>query len=161
MSAEAPPTRAPHYFDNEQRGWPIADCARMLMDDLARFVKPARDFRGDARGHIWCAALDQTGARLAFTSDKGDGHLQLSVHESGWVKAEVFVSGARVFRAWVDEPFEEKEFWPDGADGITPPQGDPPGRISKRGRWLQLSCAHFPGVPDKGNGYWDVEDTLA
>ncbi|HRO02317.1 MAG TPA: hypothetical protein PLS69_01760 [Terricaulis sp.] len=79
------------------------------------------------------------------------------MHESGWVKAEVFVSGAHVFRAWVDEPFEEKEFWPDGADGIVPPQGDPPGRISKRGLWLQLSCAAFPGAPDKGNGFWDVE----
>ncbi len=158
MSAPAPPTRAPHYFDNETYGWAITDCAGFLVNTLAGFVKPALDFRGDANGHIWCAYVDKTSARLAFTSDKGDGHIQLDVHESGWVKAEVFVSGVRVFRAWLDEPYEEKEFWPDGADGIVPPNGDPPGRISKRGRWLQLRTAHFPRVPDKGNGYWDVED---
>ncbi|HRO02316.1 MAG TPA: hypothetical protein PLS69_01755 [Terricaulis sp.] len=58
----SPPARAPYYFDNEQHGWPIADCARMLMDDLARFAKPARDFRGDAHGRIWCAALDEASA---------------------------------------------------------------------------------------------------
>jgi len=160
VSAPAPPTRAPYYFDNEQHGWPITECAGFLVNTLAGFVKPALDFRGDASGHIWCAQLDKTSARLAFTSDKGNGHIQLEVHESGWVRAEVFISGARVFRAWLDEPYEEKDFWPDGADGIVPPGGDPPGRISKRGRWLQLRCADFPGAPDKGNGFWDVEDTL-
>lgn len=159
MSAPAPPSRPPYYSDNETYGWPIAQCAGFLVDTLASFVKPARDFRGDAAGHIWCAYLDKTSARLAFSSNLGHGHVQLSVHESGWVRAEVFVSGQLKQRVWIDEPYEEKDFWPDGADGIAPPNNDPPGRISKRGRWLQLKCAAFPGAPDKGNGYWDVEDT--
>lgn len=161
MKPPAPPTRAPHYFNNDQHGWPIADCAGFLVSTLAHFVKPALEFRGDANGHVWCAQLDKTSARLTFTSDQGAGHVQLDVHESGWVKAEVFVFGAPVFRAWLDEPYEEKELWPDGADAIVAPDGDPPGRISKRGRWLQLRCADFPGAPDKGNGYWDVEDAIS
>jgi hypothetical protein len=153
-----PPLRRPHYFDNEAHGWAIAECAAALVDRLAGFVKPALEFKGDAHGRIWCVELEQARARLAFTSDKGDGHVQLDVHQSGWVRAQMFVADACVFRAWIEEPYEEKELWPDGADGIVAAIDEPPGRISKRGRWLQVKTADFPGAPDKGNGYWTVED---
>ncbi|PZO51404.1 MAG: hypothetical protein DCF16_11445 [Alphaproteobacteria bacterium] len=151
-----PPTREPLYFDNESHGWTLDQCARGLLWTLWGFVYSPRDFKGSANGHAWIAHHDENNARIAFTSDKGDGHVQLSTHESHWVKIEVFVSGALIFRAWADEPYEEKEFWPDGADGIVPPDGDPPGRISKRGSWLQLRRAAF-GLPEAESDFWDIE----
>lgn len=157
MSDGKPPTREPHYFDNEVHGWPLDQCARGLLWTLHSFVFHPTDFVGAAKGHAWIAHKDENNARIAFTSDKGDGHVQLSTHESHWVKIEVFVSGALVFRAWADEPYEEKELWPDGADGVVPPNGDASGRISKRGSWLQIQCEKFPGVPTTETGYWNIE----
>ena len=157
MSDAIPPTRDPHYFDNESYGWPLDQCARGLLWTLRGFVHTPQDFKGSATGHAWLAHHDENNARIAFTSDKGDGHVQLSTHESHWVKIEVFVSGARIYRAWADEPYEEKEFWPDGANGEPDANGDAPGRISKRGSWLQIRCADFPGAPPDEYGYWNIE----
>ena len=160
MSAPIPPAREPHYIWNENQNWPLAECASGLIDTLCGFVSPARDFKGDAIGHAWVAYKSKTEARIAFTSGAKGGHVQLSVDASAWVRAEVYVSGALVLRAWVEEPWEEKEFWPDGADGVTPPDGDPPGRISKRGRWLQARRADFPHLLETGNPFFSLEDTL-
>jgi len=154
-----PPSRAPHYFDNEIHRWENKSCAQGLIGTLVSFVSPARDFRGDATGHIWPTYKDTDSARLAFSSSHGHGHVQLTRHETNWIKAEVFISGELKFRAWLEETYEEKEMWPDGADGVTPPDGDAPGRISKRGRWLQVKRADFPGVPEGENAYWSLEDT--
>lgn len=155
-----PPRREPHYIWNEDHNWPFADCASGLIDTLCGFVSPARDFKGDAHGHAWVAHKSKTEARIAFTSGAKGGHVHLTIDASGWVRAEAYVSGALVLRAWLEEPWEEKEFWPDGADGVTPPDGDPAGRISKRGRWLQLHRSDFPGVPETSNDYWSIEDTF-
>lgn len=161
MSEPAPPKREPYYFDNETYGWSMRDCAKGLIDTLSSWVRQPFEFRGDAQGRIWHAQGDfDDRAQLLFESDKGAGIIELTIDPTNWVKAEVFIGNELKLSVWIDEPYEEKEFWPDGADGITAEGGDPPGRISKRGRWLQLRCADFPGVPDKGNGYWDVEDTF-
>ena len=56
-------------------------------------------------------------------------------------------------RAWLEDPYEEKEFWPDGADGV----GEGPGRISKRGSWLQVNMQRFDAT--LGAGYWSLSDT--
>jgi|CXWL01.1.fsa_nt_gi hypothetical protein len=159
MSAQ-PPLREPYYFDNETYGWAIEDCQRNLIETLAGFVRTPLEFKGDAHGRIWHFGEYFAGrATLLFTSDRGDGRIELEPHESGWVKAELFVGDDFKFRVWVDEPYEEKDFWPDAADGIVPPNGDPQGRISKRGRWLQLQRAHFPSVPAGDGAWWSVEDT--
>jgi hypothetical protein len=152
-----PPRREPHYFWNEQYGWTLDACARGLIQILCGFVHSPGRFTGSAVGRAWIEREDGVSARIAFASDKGDGHVELTAHDSHWVKIEVFVAGAPVFRAWCEEVWEEKEFWPDGSDGITPPDGDAPGRISKRGSWLNIRCAFFPGVPDDGTGYWSLE----
>ena len=143
----------------EIHGWAARQCALNLLNQLADWCSRPLEFDGDAKGRIWHFQGDfEDRVQLLFTSDKGDGIIELFITEDHWVCAELFVAGAFKLRAWIEDPYEEKEFWPDGADGITPPQGDPPGRISKRGAWLQIRCADFPGVPDKGNGYWDVAD---
>lgn len=162
MSNPVPPPREPHYIWNEDQNWPLSDCASALIDTLCGFVSPARDFRGDASGHIWVAFKSKTEARLAFTSQNRAGHVQLSIDPSAWVRAEVFISGELKFRAWMEDPWEEKAFWPDGADGITPPNNDPPGRISKRGSWLQFKRAFWPDVVGQksGSDWWSLEDTF-
>ena len=70
------------------------------------------------------------------------------------MKAEVSAHGAVVFRAWLEDPYEEKEGWPDGADGM----GEGPLRISKRGSWLSIDARSFPGAPAGENGYFQLED---
>lgn len=160
MSA-TPPLREPHFFDNESKGWPLRQCAINLIGTLSWWVKQPLEFKGSASGRLWHFEGDFTDrAQLLFTSGKGDGVIELSVHESNWVLAELSVGGDVKFRAWLEETWEEKEFWPDGADGITRSDGDAPGRISKRGRWLQIRCADFPGVPNDGSGLWKLEDTF-
>lgn len=161
MNTPTPPSREPHYVDNEAHGWPLRQCAINLIGTLSWWVKQPLEFKGSANGRLWHFEGDFTDrAQLLFTSDKGDGAIELSVHETNWVLAELSVGGELKFRAWLEETYEEKEFWPDGADGVTPPDGDAPGRISKRGRWLQVRCADFPGAPDDGSGFWSVEDTF-
>lgn len=152
-----PPRRAPKYLWNEQYGWTLDACARGLIATLCGFVHAQSTFKGSAAGRAWIDREDAAGARISFVSDKGDGYVDLTAHDSDWVKIEVFVAGAPVFRAWAEEVWEEKEFWPDASDGVTPPDGDAPGRISKRGSWLNIRCAFFPGVPDDGTGYWSLE----
>ena len=69
-------------------------------------------------------------------------------------EAEVWVAGRLAARAWIEDPYEEKEGWPDGADGV----GEAPLRLSKRGSWLSIEAARFPGVPAGENGYFQLED---
>lgn len=157
MIQPAPPTRAPHYLGNEDHGWPLEDCASFLIDTLAGWAREPYEFRGHANGRLWRQRVDKASARLLFVSDQGDGHIDLSIDASFWVRAELFIVGELKFRAWIDEPYEEKDFWPDSSDGVTTPNGDPPGRISKRGRWLQFRRADF-GLAPATSLFWDVCD---
>jgi hypothetical protein len=161
VTAPTPPSREPHYGDNETYGWAVRDCAIGLISTFSGWCKKPLEFKGAASGRVWHFEGDFTDrAQLLFASDKGDGRVELSVDPTNWVKAEVFVGDALTFRCWLEEAYEEKEFYPDGSDGKPNAEGDAPGRISKRGRWLQIRCADFPGAPDQGNGYWDLEDTF-
>jgi hypothetical protein len=94
---------------------------------------------------------------LLFDTDKGAGRIELFITNEFWVCAELFIGDELKLRAWVEAPYQEKAFWPDGADGI----GEAPGRISKRGSWLQIYCPRFPGVSSEHSDYWDVIDLNA
>lgn len=133
MNAPGPPRRAPHYFDNESQAWPLRQRAINLIGTLSGWVKQPLEFKGSANGRVWREADFPDRAQMLFTSNLGDGAIQLSVHKSNWVLAELSVGGEIQFRAWIEETYEEKEFWPDSANGVIPPGGDAPGRISKRG----------------------------
>ncbi|HVY90436.1 MAG TPA: hypothetical protein VG942_16335 [Hyphomonadaceae bacterium] len=113
-------------------------------------------FGGDAEGEIWeTEEVSPSLFRAPFSCDRGDGVLELSMAPDGWVKAELLLGGAMIFRAWIEDPYEEKEGWPDGADGI----GEAPLRISKRGSWLSLDVVRFPGVTAGKDGYFTLEET--
>lgn len=152
MIAAAPPPRPAHLFAHEQ-GEPLQDAQRQLLLRLASFADPAIDFHGDCTGRLWLEASSDTSVRLAFSIDQAEGHIHLTAADNGWVRAEVTCSGASILRAWIEDPYEEPEVWPDGADGV----GEAPGHISKRGAWLTIDSARFPGVPANAQGYWQVE----
>lgn len=153
-----PPSREPHYGDNEAYGWAAEDCARNLMNRLADWTAPSLDFKGSAAGRAWRVENERTRARIAFTSDLGDGHVDLAIHGSLWVCIEVYISGDLKWRGWAEETWEEKEIYPDGSHGKPNAEGDAPGRIGKRGNWLLIRCADFPGVPANEFGYFNLEE---
>ena len=92
--------------------------------------------------------------RFDIECDLGFAQLELSLASDGWVKAELFHNTRVVFRAWIEDPYEEKEGWPDGAAGV----GEAPLRISKRGGWLDVDAAAFPGVPVGKHGRFQIQD---
>ena len=76
-----------------------------------------------------------------------EGRIELSISPSLWVRADVHIKGAWFARGWIEQCYEEYEIWPDGADGVIGPkvEDDPPGRISKRGTWIQFDTSQWPG----------------
>jgi hypothetical protein len=95
MNEPTPPLREPYYFGNEAYGWSLHDCARGLIGTLTSWVRQPLAFRGDAVGRIWHFQGDfDDRAQLLFTSDKGDGVIELSIDATHWVKAEIFVGEA-------------------------------------------------------------------
>jgi hypothetical protein len=76
-----------------------------------------------------------------------NGHIELSIDTSLWVRADFHRDNAWFGRGWIERCYEECEIWSDGADGIVGPkvEDDPPGRISKRGSWIQFDTTQWPG----------------
>lgn len=161
MNTPKPPSRPPHYGDVEIYGWSPRQCALNLVQTLAWWCHTPFEFKGDANGRVWWFQGDfDDRAQLLFNADRGDGVIQLFITDDNWVCAELFINDELKFRAWFEDPYEEKEFWPDGSDGKPNAAGDAPGRISKRRAWLQIRCADFPGVPGGEHGYFDLTDTF-
>jgi len=155
LSPPQPPQREPYYSDVEMYGWARRDCAINLIATLARWCNPPVAFKGNAAGRIWHFIGDyKDRAQLLFTTEEGAGTIELTIADNDWVRADVFMGEALILRAWIEDPYEEKEFWPDNGDGV----GEAPGRISKRGRWLQIETARFPGAASSTTGFWIVED---
>ena len=154
MTPPIPPARAAHLFAHEQ-GETQQDAQRSFLRSLALFADTPVNFHGNCNGCIWCESSNDISTCLAFATDRGSGVIEITLADSGWLRADLIASGVPVLRAWIEDPYEEKEFWPDGADGV----GEAPSRISKRGAWLTIDCARFPGVPPNANGYWQVEET--
>ncbi|MDK8874226.1 hypothetical protein [Paracoccus sp. SSJ] len=86
------------------------------------------------------------GERLEILAELAGGPVQivLEPHASGWLSIAAVCSGQEVFRAWLDRPYEEYEFWPEGAAIPAGRTIDPPGRIGKRRNWINLSAAAWP-----------------
>jgi hypothetical protein len=148
-----PPPRPAHAF---QAGEGVSGeaAARQLLAILALWCEPPLAFRGDAEGEVSLALQTDAHVALAFASNLGAGEIDIFLDADGWLRAEVLVDGAPPLRVWIEDPYEEKEGWPDGADGV----GEAPLRISKRGTWLNIDCARFPGVPAGQHGLFQLED---
>jgi hypothetical protein len=141
------PIRAPHYFWDGDGPATLASAQFLLglLCDFARLSPVWKDRAG--RDVLVTVEHEARGdARIAL-GGAFDGHIELVVTPSLWVRADVFLSGAWFARGWIERCFEECEIWPDGADGVVGPrvEDDPPGRISKRGSWVQFDTSQWPG----------------
>lgn len=147
-----PPPRPAHLFATED-GLSREAAQWGLLMRLSSFADIA--FTGDANGRI-AAAVEESPELLRFDidCDLGFAQLELSLAADGWVKAELFCNARVVFRAWIEDPYEEKEGWPDGAEGV----GEAPLRVSKRGGWLDIDAKAFPGVPAGEHGRFQIQD---
>lgn len=150
-----PPTRPAHLFDAEQ-GDSIEAAQSSLLYHFATLAAPHLSFHGAAEGEVRTLHNDATGLRLAFRCNLVEGVVDLTPAERGWVRADIAIDETHFLRVWLDQPYEEAEFWPDGATG----EGDAPGRISKRGSWLTLDCASFPCLPLMPTGFWTIEEIV-
>lgn len=141
-----PPLRAPHFFDDNDGPATLAS-ARWLLSTLCRFASFSRLWR-DRAGRDVAVTLARETEDAALISFSGalDGRIELSIAPSLWVRADVYLGEAWFARGWIERCYEECEIWPDGAAGITGPnvEDDPPGRISKRGSWIQFDTAQWP-----------------
>lgn len=76
-----------------------------------------------------------------------NGRIELAIDPSLWVRADFYRDGEWFGRGWIEHCYEECAFWPDGSDGRVGQrvEDDPPGRISKRGYWIQFDASQWPG----------------
>ena len=137
------PPRPPFYFAAEQKDATVAEAARRLLTFLVSQMEFFPDWRGedDLQLRLQILAHAETDARigLMWTQDEMAGHgvVALSVGADNWLVADLRLGPARVRRFWIEQAHEEIEFWPDGAISAASPLPEAPGRISKRGAWLQ------------------------
>jgi hypothetical protein len=142
-----PPLRAPQYLSDTD-GAPTLSSARRLLIVLCAFAR---------HSPIWC---DGAGRRIAVRLERETEHdalialsgafagrIALSIAPSLWIRADVYRDDAWFARGWIERCYEECEIWPDASEGAVGPlvSDDPPGRISKRGYWLQFDTAQWPG----------------
>lgn len=143
----SPPIRAPMFFDDGDGPATLAS-ARWLLSVLCQFASFSRLWRDRAGCDIAVKLERETddGALISF-SGAIHGRIELSIAPSLWVRADVYLGDTWFARGWIERCYEECEIWPDGADGVIGPrvEDDPPGRISKRGYWIQFDTAQWPG----------------
>jgi hypothetical protein len=142
-----PPIRAPFFFEDND-GAATLSSAQGLLSLLCRFASFSPIWR-DRDGLEIAVKLERETQNDALISLTGaiNGRIELSIAPSLWVRAELYCDDILFGRGWIERCYEECEIWPDGADGIIGPlvADDPPGRISKRGYWLQFDTSQWPG----------------
>lgn len=142
-----PPIRAPHFFWDDDGPVTLAS-AQGLLFLLCSFASLSPVWRDRAGRDIAVNLVRKTNqnALIQFTGAI-EGRIELSIAPSFWVRADVYLGDTWFGRGWIERCFEECEIWPDAADGIVGPnvEDDPPGRISKRGYWMQFDTSQWPG----------------
>jgi hypothetical protein len=157
-----PPIRSPHFFDDGD-GPATLGAAQGLLFLLCSFARRSAVWR-DRHGREVSVTVARETDRTAVITLTGalSGHIELSIDPSFWVRADFHRDNAWFGRGWIERCYEECEIWPDGADGIVGPrvEDDPPGRISKRGAWIQFDTTQWPGYEsaDRWIGYEIPED---
>jgi hypothetical protein len=142
-----PPIRAPHFLWDEDGPATLAS-AQFLLGLLCDFARLSPIWKDRAGREIAVSVERETNQEARITLRGAlTGHIELSVAPSLWVRAEVYLGDAWCGRGWIERCYEECEIWPDASDGIVGPrpEDDPPGRISKRGYWVQLDTSQWPG----------------
>jgi hypothetical protein len=138
-----PPPRLPEYFSAAQDETTRTQAALWLLDFLARQLTYFPEWRGDDELRVRFDELSRSEihARFGFMwlrdDEAGSGVVSLGIGADDWVIADVRLGAAPVRRFWIEQIYEEIEFWPDGGISTASPLPDAPGQISKRGVWVQ------------------------
>ena len=138
-----PPPRPPEYFRATQGETTRAQAALWLLDFLASQLNYFPEWRGDEELRVRFDVLSQSEihARLGFMwvrdDESGSGIVSLGIGADEWVIADVSLGDFPARRFWIEQIYEEIEVWPDGGISTASPLPDSPGRISKRGFWMQ------------------------
>lgn len=136
------PPRPPEYFGSEP-GDAARAHAHWLLNFLASKLQVFPEWRGDEELRVRFDELSrsETHARFGFMwvrdDESGSGIISLGIGPDHWVVADFSLGVAPAQRFWVEQVWEEIEFWPDGAVSDEKPLPDSPGRISKHGYWIQ------------------------
>lgn len=142
-----PPVRAPHFvWDGDMPA--TLSSAQGLLSLLCSFARFSLTWRDRVGRHITVTLTHETPQEaLIILSGAINGRIALSIDPSHWVRADVYRDDVWFGRGWIERCYEECEIWPDGSDGIIGPlvDDDPPGRISKRGYWIQFDTWQWPG----------------
>jgi hypothetical protein len=136
-----------------QHGMTLVDGASCLFAELVRSLTHSNRWQTSA-GQLRLTKIRHDDHRAVFLAEgQWSGRLTLFVEHNNWVCAELCKSDTLVQRAWIEQPYEEFELWPDGADGVVgnAVDDDPPGRIGKRINWLQIDVRRWPGLQTDGN----------
>jgi hypothetical protein len=142
-----PPVRVPHYVWDDD-GPATLSSAQGLLSLLCVFARISPLWRDRAGQDIAVSVERETDHAARITlSGAINGRIEVSIDPSLWVRAEFYRDDTWFGRGWIERCYEECEIWPDGSDGIVGPrvEDDPPGRISKRGYWIQFDVPQWPG----------------
>lgn len=142
-----PPIRAPYLvWDND--GPATLGSAQALLSLLCGFARFSALWR-DRAGRDIAVKLARETAQDALIELTGaiEGRIELSIAPSFWVRADFYRGDVWFGRGWIERCYEECEIWPDASEGIIGPkvEDDPPGRISKRGYWVQFDTSQWAG----------------
>lgn len=152
------PSWPPYHFDLTDPDGPGLDTRvelPLLIDYFAHEATHTTDWRldDDSKLLVRLAVLDRQEhrARIAFSAGGREGAIALEADPSGWLRVEVSMNGAEVFRAFVDRPYEEYELWPPAAEKAN----ESPGHMGKRRNWLSLHADTWPVLrPIANAGGW-------
>lgn len=139
-----PPPRPPEYFAVTQGDASRAQAALQMLDFLASQLKYFPEWRGEDELRVRVDELSHSDmhARFGFMwvrdDESGSGILALGIGAEDWVVADISLDAAPTRRFWIERIYEEIEIWPDGGISTASPLPEAPGRISKRGFWLQF-----------------------
>jgi hypothetical protein len=158
----SPPASAPdwppYFFDMVNPDGPGVSpgmIVPLIIDDLAHEVSRTPDWKVDKPGgsiaKLSLLGVTKEEARIGFAVGAVEGVIALDRDPAGWLRIVASVAGAEVFRAYLEQIWEEHELWPAGAEK-TP---ESPGRMGKKRNWLSLHSDAWPALrPLANEGGW-------
>ncbi len=163
MEPETPPKTAPYFFDpyNEEGDDPHRASA-FLMGQLVSAVRISPDWFVDDDANPTPFSLNviehrqNERALIGFSGGGVTGQIELKTDPSGYLLAVGYLDGKAVFRGYIDQPYEERDIWPPGAEFDPRRTVDAPGRIGKRGTWIVVNTKVWPAFAPVANevGYF-------
>ena len=132
--------------------------AAFALDSFADAIRIAPEWQLEtgSTGTIALRILShRPGERLEALAELhgAEARILLAADGSGWLSIAAFVDRREIFRALLDRPWEEYEFWPD-AQAVSPRRtSEAPGRIGKRRNWINIQVSAWPQLAPLANSH--------